>query len=118
MRDVFETNLPTPPSPISSFEVDDVLQELTTKEKIDLLSGVDFWHTQNIPRLNVPSICMSDGPNGVRGNRFFNGSPAACFPCGTALAATWDLDLLLKAGGLMGEESKVKGAHILHGPNS
>ena len=31
--------LPTPPSPIEPFNVDDVLKKLNTKEKIDLLSG-------------------------------------------------------------------------------
>lgn len=59
---------------------------------------------------------MSDGPNGVRGTRFFNGVPAACFPCGTGLAATWNTDLLRKAGHLMGTEARAKGAHVLLGP--
>ncbi|KAG4433503.1 hypothetical protein IFR05_011012 [Cadophora sp. M221] len=116
MGEISEIQLPTPPSPLQSFDVEDVLKKLTSNEKIGLLSGVDFWHTQNVPRLHVPSIRMSDGPNGVRGTRFFNGSPAACFPCGTALAATWDTNLLVKAGVLMGEESKAKGAHVLLGP--
>ena len=42
--------------------------------------------------------------------------PAACFPCGTALGSTFDQELLLQAGKLMGEEAKAKGAHILLGP--
>ncbi|EEU35055.1 uncharacterized protein NECHADRAFT_94882 [Fusarium vanettenii 77-13-4] len=100
----------------SLFDVEHVLKELTTNEKIDLLAGVDFWHTKAIPRLNVPSIRMSDGPNGVRGTRFFNGVPAACFPCGTGLAATWNTDLLREAGHLMGTEARAKGAHVLLGP--
>ena len=59
---------------------------------------------------------MSDGPNGVRGTRFFNGQPAACLPNGTGLAATWDVNLLRRAGELMGQETKAKGAHVLLGP--
>ncbi|KAM0325856.1 hypothetical protein ACHAQA_007159 [Verticillium albo-atrum] len=98
------------------FDVEDVLNQLSQKEKIDLLSGIDFWHTKSVPRLNVPSIRLSDGPNGVRGTRFFNGVPAACFPCGTGLAATWNTDLLHKAGALMGSEARAKGAHVLLGP--
>ncbi|WAO91593.1 Beta-glucosidase [Fusarium falciforme] len=100
----------------SLFDVEQVLKELTTLEKIDLLAGVDFWHTKAVPRLNVPSIRMSDGPNGVRGTRFFNGVPAACFPCGTGLAATWNTGLLREAGHLMGTEARAKGAHVLLGP--
>jgi len=59
---------------------------------------------------------VSDGPNGVRGTRFFNGITAACFPCGTGLAATWDTKLLHRAGVAMGKESKAKGAHVILGP--
>jgi beta-glucosidase len=64
----------------------------------------------------VPSIRFSDGPNGVRGTRFFNGAPAACFPCGTALGATWNAPLLEQAGSLMGEEAIAKGVHVLLAP--
>jgi len=64
----------------------------------------------------VPSIRFSDGPNGVRGTRFFNGAPAACLPCGTALGATWNIPLLVQAGNLLGEEAIAKGAHVLLGP--
>ena len=77
--------------------------------------GKDFWHTVPIPNHGIPSLRTSDGPNGVRGTRVFNGVPAACFPCGTALGATWNQDLLLDAGILMGNEAKAKGAHILLG---
>lgn len=46
----------------------------------------------------------------------FNGVPAACFPCGTALGATFDQRLLHEAGILMGREAIAKGAHVLLGP--
>lgn len=79
-------------------------------------TGIDFWHTAAIPRLNIPAIRMSDGPNGVRGTKFFNGVPATCFPCGTGLGATWDSELMEAAGRLMAEESRAKGAAAILGP--
>ncbi|KAL4957507.1 glycoside hydrolase superfamily [Aspergillus filifer] len=97
-------------------DVEKTIAELRLGEKIDLVSGIDFWHTASVPRLNIPSLRMSDGPNGVRGTRFFNGVPAACFPCATALGATWDIDLLHKVGHLMGEEAIAKGSHVILGP--
>ncbi|KAL4919487.1 glycoside hydrolase superfamily [Aspergillus aurantiobrunneus] len=97
-------------------DVEKTIQELRLGEKIDLVSGIDFWHTAAVPRLNIPSLRMSDGPNGVRGTRFFNGVPAACFPCATALGATWDTELLHKVGQLMGEEAIAKGSHVILGP--
>ncbi|KAK4552012.1 beta-glucosidase [Recurvomyces mirabilis] len=101
---------------MASIDVEKVLSELTLDEKISLLAGTDFWHTAAIPKHGIPSLRTSDGPNGVRGTRVFNGVPAACFPCGTALGSTWDHELLREAGKLMGEEAKAKGAHILLGP--
>ena len=71
----------SPPSP-PDFHVDHVLSRLTIDEKVALISGSDPWHTVPIPRLGVPKVRLTDGPNGVRGTKFFNGTPAACFPCG------------------------------------
>ncbi|KAL2010550.1 hypothetical protein VTN00DRAFT_6357 [Thermoascus crustaceus] len=97
-------------------DIDKALSELALAEKVALTAGVDFWHTASVPRLNIPALRTSDGPNGVRGTRFFNGVPAACLPCATGLGATWDTELLEKLGRLLGEEAKAKGAHVLLGP--
>jgi beta-glucosidase len=59
---------------------------------------------------------VSDGPNGVRGTKFFNGVPSACFPCGTALGSTFNKELLEEAGKKMGEEAIAKSAHVILGP--
>ncbi|PBP21981.1 glycosyl hydrolase family 3 N terminal domain-containing protein [Diplocarpon rosae] len=100
----------------STLDVEDILSKLNLVEKVSLLAGADWWHTVPIPKHGVPAIRVSDGPNGVRGTQFFNSIKAACFPCGTALGATWDVELLHEAGVLMGEESKAKGAHVILGP--
>ncbi|CEL06430.1 hypothetical protein ASPCAL09607 [Aspergillus calidoustus] len=100
------------------FDVDAVLSQLTLDEKVALISGSDPWHTASIPRLNIPRIRVTDGPNGVRGTRFFNGVPAACFPCGTALAATWDTELVQRGGVLQGHEAIAKGASVILGPTT
>ncbi|KAH7380592.1 beta-glucosidase [Pyrenochaeta sp. MPI-SDFR-AT-0127] len=101
---------------MQTLDVEDVISRLELDEKISLLSGGSFWGTKSIPRLKVPALRFSDGPNGVRGIRFWNGPPAACLPCGTALGATWDTDLLEEAGRLMGTEAIVKGVHVSLGP--
>ncbi|CAI5758434.1 unnamed protein product [Candida verbasci] len=98
------------------FDVESVLSQLTLDEKISLIAGIDFWHTAAVPRLDIPSLRFSDGPNGLRGTRFFNSVPAACLPCGTGLAATWDKDILYQAGELMATEAYSKGVHVILGP--
>ncbi|KAL3492245.1 hypothetical protein BJX62DRAFT_224726 [Aspergillus germanicus] len=99
-----------------SFDIDYVLANISDQDKIALLSGIDFWHTHPIPEFNVPSVRVTDGPNGIRGTKFFAGIPAACLPCGTALGAIWDRDLLRRAGQLLGDECVAKGAHCWLGP--
>ena len=46
--------------------IDKILKELTLEEKASLCSGSDFWHTEEIKRLDIPSIMVSDGPHGLR----------------------------------------------------
>ncbi|KAJ5795033.1 hypothetical protein N7457_001632 [Penicillium paradoxum] len=101
---------------MARIDVEKAIEELTLGEKVALTAGQDFWHTVSIPRLNIPALRMSDGPNGIRGTRFFNGIPAACFPCATALGATWDTELLSQVGSLMGDEAIAKGTHVVLGP--
>ncbi|KAH6678788.1 glycosyl hydrolase family 3 N terminal domain-containing protein [Plectosphaerella plurivora] len=80
------------------------------------ISGVDFWHDAGVERLGIPKLRMSDGPNGVRGTKFFDSVPAACLPCGSALAATWSTDLMREAGQLIARECHAKSANVWLGP--
>ncbi|KAL6929750.1 hypothetical protein ACO0SA_001154 [Hanseniaspora valbyensis] len=105
---------------MTEFNVKKLLSQLTVDEKISLLAAVDYWHTTPIERLDIPSLRVSDGPNGVRGTKeiSWEASKAACFPNGTALASTFDTDLLFKAGALMALEAKHKSAQIILGPTT
>ncbi|CAH6723500.1 putative probable beta-glucosidase K [[Candida] jaroonii] len=97
-------------------DVDYIVSQLTEDEKCRLLAAEDWWHTIKIPRLDVPAIRFSDGPNGVRGQRHFNSTKTTCFPAATGLAATWNKELLFQVGELLSEECKLKGARLLLGP--
>ncbi|KAJ9113731.1 hypothetical protein QFC20_001756 [Naganishia adeliensis] len=98
------------------FDVEKTLASLSTTEKVALLGGKDFWHTADFPSKGIPAVRMSDGPNGVRGIKFFNGTPSNCFPCATGLASSFDVALAEEIGVQLGEECRAKGAHILLGP--
>ena len=92
-----------------------LLGEMTLEEKVALSTGVDLWHTGCVDRLGVAALKVSDGPSGVRGERF-SGTRSTSFPCGTALGATWDTDLVRRVGEAMGDEARGKGVHVVLGP--
>ena len=97
-------------------DIDALLDAMSLDEQASLLSGADFWHTVAIPRLGVPAVKLSDGPNGARGGVFKDGPHTACFPVGIALAATWDSGLLHASGAALGREALLKGARVLLAP--
>ncbi len=92
--------------------IDDLLARMTLQEKVSLLAGADFWHTVPIKRLGIPSIKVTDGPNGARGAKFSDGTKAACFPVGIALAASWNTELVERVGQALAQEVLAKGARV------
>ena len=78
----------------------DLISKLTLEEKASLMSGKDFWQTQEIERLSIPSIFLADGPNGIRkqiaaaDHLGLNESlKATCFPAACSVASTWNTEL-------------------------
>ena len=91
-----------------------LLATLTLEQKVSLLAGSDTWHTMpDVP--GVPVLRCSDGPAGVRGTSW-TGPHSASFPCGTALGATFDPELVAEVGAALGREARSKNAHLLLAP--
>ncbi|KAJ7580984.1 glycoside hydrolase family 3 protein [Mycena floridula] len=93
-----------------------VAHKLKLDEKIALLGAPNWWNTTAIPRLEIPAIRMSDGPNGVRGSSHFVATPAQCLPCATSLASTFDERLIEDVGKFLAQEAKVKSSVVLLAP--
>ncbi len=97
--------------------IEEILQELSMEEKLSLTAGSDQWHSAAVDRLGIPRLKFSDGPNGVRGEtRDTHPVTSASFPVGTALAASWNPDLLFEIGKALAQEAKTKAVHVLLGP--
>ena len=102
---------------MSEFKIEDLVDALTVEEQISLLAGKDFWTTVPIERVGIPSIKVSDGPNGARGGgAFVGGVTAAAFPVAIGLAATWNTDLVGEIGAALADEAGSKGARVLLAP--
>lgn len=122
--------------------VDDVLKAMTLEEKAMLVvggnrqiassenNGMIGGHaqrvpgaagaTQAIPRLGIPSTVLTDGPAGVRINPKRDNDPntyfCTGFPVGTALACTWNTQLVEEVGKCIGNEVLEYGCDVLLAP--
>ena len=98
--------------------VRELIGELTLEEKASLTAGADEWSTVGIERLGIPSVSVTDGPNGARGPTLSTatGGPTLCVPCGTALGASWDPELVRRIGEALGAEARAKGTRMLLAP--
>lgn len=96
--------------------IENLITHMTLEEKISMLAGKDLWHTFPVHRLGIPSIRVTDGPNGARGTQGNMGPTSALIPVGIALGATWNTELVQRVGQLLADEVKIKGAHILLAP--
>lgn len=104
-------------------DVEKLLSEMTLEEKASLLSGADFWHTKSIERLEVPNVMVSDGPHGLRKQAdetdhlgLSESIKAVCFPAASALACSFDTDLLNSIGEALGDECQAESVSTLLGP--
>jgi beta-glucosidase len=126
-------------------KIKEILSKMTLEEKSQLCMGKDSWQTKDFPHLGIPSVLMSDGTNGLRINKtkeeliaeygdteaidFFEFTelsqnsgrikqihPATCYPSGSAIASSWDRDLVREIAASVAQECKKRGVSLLLGP--
>lgn len=135
--DVYEdTRLPL------NTRLNDIVSKMTDEEKANFLIGLGMpgfdgvapivgyvekgkvpgaaGGTYAIPRLGIPTVTVADGPAGLRiaPKRSNTDKTFYCtaFPVGTALASTWNEDLVTSVGKAMGNEVKEYGVDVLLAP--
>lgn len=100
-----------------------ILKQMTLEEKASLCSGETFWRTKAVDRLGIPSVWMTDGPNGLRKEKQGAGTnimkpaeTATCFPTAVTAASSWDVEILEEMGKAIAEEAKALGVSTVLGP--
>ncbi|KAF2414905.1 glycosyl hydrolase [Microbacterium sp. B35-04] len=93
-----------------------LLERLTLEQKAALVQGADFWTTVPLPEIGLRAMTLSDGPAGVRGPRWDEREPSLNLPSGSALAASWDVDLAYRYGAAAASEARRKGVDVVLGP--
>ena len=103
-------------------DVEKILSQMTVEEKAALVSGRDFMYTNQIPRLGIPSLNVSDGPHGLRkqlrggDNGISLSEPSTAFPTAACTASGWNPDNTRRMGEAIAEECRFYGVHTLLGP--
>lgn len=104
--------------------VEDALQRMTLREKINLIHAQSKFSAPGVPRLGIPELWCTDGPMGVRPEVLWDeweqaswtNDSCTAFPSLTALAATWNPDMALLYGKSIGEEARYRNKSVLLGP--
>lgn len=105
-------------------KIDSILSVLSLEEKVNMLCGNGKFTSPGIERLGISDLQYTDGPLGIREEIAKDSwepvglttDSATFFPCGSALAATWNTAMLYECGLAMGEEAKTRGKDILLAP--
>ncbi len=103
---------------VVSVDVAALLASMTLDEKAALTAGEDIFSLPGVERLGIPKVRVTDGPSGARGVGLPGGDdqPSNCIPCGTALGATWDVDLVERIGAVVGRDARGQGCRGLLAP--
>ncbi len=90
-----------------------LVSQLTLEEKCGLITGYrEGFYSYPVERLGIKSILLADGPQGVRklGNTPTN---STYYPCGIAVAASWNREAAKAVGQGIGYDAKARGVGIM-----
>lgn len=94
---------------------DEAWEEYLNQFTLEELATIpaDNFGTAEIPSVGKPAILAGDGPDGVGGKfdaeKYGDGRDDCAFPCENILASTFNKDLMMRRGELMGEEAQYLG---------
>ena len=105
-------------------DIEKIIKEMSLKEKAMFLTGSKPMHNYGVKRLNIPSLTLLDGPNGLRKivndgdslDGISKSEKTTCFPCGAMLASSWDKNLIRRVGEAIAKECIYFDVDVLLGP--
>ncbi|KAA8643347.1 beta-glucosidase [Aspergillus tanneri] len=95
-----------------------LVERMTLMEKINITTGTGWQmglcvgNTGPANLVKFPSLCLQDGPMGIR-----YADHVSAFPPGLTTAATWNRELMHERGVALGLEARLKGVNVLLGPS-
>ncbi len=105
----------------------EIVGRMTLEQKAEFVSGLNYWYLHSASELGLPSIMMTDGPNGLRkqntekrpdGIGLGNSVPSTCFPPAVTASCSWDEELLKLEGEAIAEECLKERVSVILGPGT
>lgn len=107
----------------ASMDTDRTVAAMGPRAKARLLAGASHWESHAAPEFDVPPVWLSDGPHGLRKQEgkadhlgIGRSVPSVCYPTASALACSFDTDLVESVGAAIGEEARAQGVGVVLGP--
>lgn len=104
-------------------KIESLIKKMTLEEKVGMLHANSSFTSSGVPRLGIPELVTSDGPHGVRAehgrgwSQLKNVNDSGTYlPVGIALASTWNPELGVEFGKVLGSEAKFRGKSVILGP--
>lgn len=101
----------------------EIISKMTLEEKASLMSGKDFWQTQDFEQYGIKSMFLADGPHGIRRQAAaadhlgLNPSlKATCFPTSVTMANSWNTEFCEQMATYLGKEAAWQRVNVLLGP--
>lgn len=96
------------------------VKDLTAEEKLRLICAKGAWYTEDFGG-KLPTVCVSDGPVGLRAERFDEKGekytvPAVAYPSVQLLANTWNRACAREMGECLADDCIGQGVDILLAP--
>ena len=104
--------------------IKEIIGQMTLEEKAGMCSGKDYWNLKGVERLGIPSVKVSDGPNGLRTPTIdseqlgFNSMEAISYPSACLSACSFDTELMEEMGERIGEECRSRNIAVILGPSA
>ena len=101
-----------------------IISKMTLEEKIEMLHGKHYFTSEGVPSQGIAEMSYADGPFGIREEMeplswnplHWSTDSATFFPTGSALAATWSVELAYLYGTGMAREARLRGKDMILGP--
>jgi beta-glucosidase len=113
----------TSPEKVVEGKVDSLINLMTIEEKVAMIHSESSFASGGVARLGIPHWVMSDGPHGVRKEHGTDYVPdegvqdsITYLPVGVTLASTWNPELGVAYGKVLGSEANARGKDVILGP--